>query len=138
MFEGSSNQRSTQFIQHLYLANGKDHEKTMNMFLCGNIPEDEKTELTIVETQPKNSQQERMIDTVDHERVRLDVARDYVLEEFKDVLFPKKKNKYEIAHLQAMAQQRAEEEEEDREARRRILYLANNQYDDDPEESVVR
>ena len=61
----------------------------------------------------------------------------YVLDEFKDVLFPKQKNKYEIAHMQAMARQKLEEEEEEKEARKRILFLANNQYDDDPEESVV-
>ena len=78
-----------------------------------------------------------MINTVEKQNIRAKEVQAYVLDEFKDVLFPKKKNKYEIAHMQAMARQKLEEEEEEKEARKRILYLANNQYDDDPEESVV-
>lgn len=37
-------------------------------------------------------------------------VRAYVLDEFKDILFPKHKNKYELAHDKAMARRVQEEE----------------------------
>ena len=107
------------------------------MFLTGDIPE-EKTELAIIETQPKKSLDERMIDTNYKQNIRGEEVKAQVLDEFMDVLFPKKKkNKYEIAHEKFLIRQKLDDEKEEKEARKRILYLANNQYDDDPEESVV-
>ena len=63
MMEGSELQKSKQFIEKIYLANGKDYDATLNMFLTGDIPEEEKTELKIIEMEPKKSQEEKMIDT---------------------------------------------------------------------------
>ena len=63
MMEGSENAKSKQFIEKLYIMNAKDYDATLNMFLTGDIPEEEKTELTIIETQPKK--EEKMIDTVE-------------------------------------------------------------------------
>ena len=111
--------------------------ETVNMFLNNEIPEDEKTELKIIETKPK-IEETKVIDTSTNQRA--DQIRAYVLDEFKDILFPQKKSKFEINHEKYLELQRKEEEEEEREARKRILYLANNQdyqYDDDPEESKV-
>ena len=111
--------------------------ETVNMFLNNDIPEDEKTELKIIETKPK-VEETKPIDTSTNQRA--DKIRAYVLDEFKDILFPQKKSKFEINHEKYLELQRKEEEEEEREARKRILYLANNQdyqYDDDPEESKV-
>ena len=119
----------------MYIANNKNMAETVNMFLSNEIPEDEKTELKVIETRPKV--EEKPIDT----EVRADKMRAYVLDEFKDILFPdKKKSKYEVANEKYLERQRREEEAEEKEARKRILYLANNQdyqYDDDPEESKV-
>ena len=36
--------------------------------------------------------------------------RAYVLDEFKDILFPKQKSKYELAHDKAMAMEKQMEE----------------------------
>ena len=41
--------------------------------------------------------------------MRKEEIKDYVLDEFKSVLFPKKKNKYEEAHLKAMERQKLED-----------------------------
>ena len=98
--------------------------ETVNMFLNNEIPEDEKTELKIIETKPK--EEEKLIDTENNQRA--EKIRAYVLDEFKDILFPnKKRSKYEVAHEKYLELQRKEEEEEEKEARKKILYLSNNQ-----------
>ena len=45
MMEGSENSKSKQFVEKLYIKNAKDYDATLNMFLTGDIPEDERTEL---------------------------------------------------------------------------------------------
>ena len=40
--------QSRPHIEKIYLANGKDIEKTIDLFLSGNVPEEEKEELHIL------------------------------------------------------------------------------------------
>jgi len=138
--QGSDNSRSKQFIEKFYLYNNKDQELTLNKLLSGDIPEEGKIEIKIIELEPKSGT--KMIDTsgraAKSSKVLPTINRDYVLEEFKDILFPKKKSKYELNHDRAMELKRLDDEDFEKEARKRILYLAANQYDDDPEESVNR
>jgi len=51
-------------------------------------------------------------------------VRSYVLDEYKDVLFPKKVPKYEKAHNEAMERQKLVDEQESKEVRKKILQLA--------------
>ena len=83
MFADSPQARSKQFIENLYIANNKNMAETVNMFLNNDIPEDEKTELKIIETKPK-VEETKVIDT----NSKADKIRAYVLDEFKDILFP--------------------------------------------------
>lgn len=62
----------------------------------------------------------------------------YVLEEYKDLIFPEKKevNKFEEDHKKALALKKAEEEADSRDLRKKILQMADfMSYDDDMEES---
>ena len=87
----------------MYIANNKNMAETVNMFLSNEIPEDEKTELKVVETKQKI--EEKPIDT----EARADKMRAYVLDEFKDILFPdKKKSKYELTSEKYLELQRKE------------------------------
>ena len=87
----------------MYIANNKNMAETVNMFLSNEIPEDEKTELKVVETKQKI--EEKPIDT----ETRADKMRAYVLDEFKDILFPdKKKSKYELTSEKYLELQRKE------------------------------
>ena len=84
----------------MFIQNNKDFEKTLNMFLCGEVPKAE-TKMTIVETQsaPKKRVQEEamMIDTGGSaaaggrgpQKMNKNDAKSYVLDEFKEILFPK-------------------------------------------------
>lgn len=85
MFSDSPQARSKNFIENLYIANDKNMAETVNMFLNNDIPEDEKTELKIIETKPK-VEETKPIDTSTNQRA--DKIRAYVLDEFKDILFP--------------------------------------------------
>ena len=105
------------YVEQVYLMNNKDTEKSLDMFLTGKgLPKSAtETELVVEVKQPK----EEVIET----RVSRD-TRAYVLDEFKDILFPRQKNKFEIAHDKAMAIKMQEEEAEQREYRKKILQLA--------------
>ena len=112
------------------------------MFLTGTgLPKSvEQTEL-IVEV--KNTEPEEIVtDSRPANKVSSGPSKDlraYVLDEFKDILFPRQKNKFELAHDKAIAIQVQSEQREQREYRKRILQLAEQmQYDDDIEESVVQ
>ena len=62
----------------------------------------------------------------------------YVLDEYKEVLFPKQMTKYEKQHAEFMERQKEREELENVEVRKKILALAAQmKYDDDIEESTV-
>ena len=62
--------------------------------------------------------------------------KSYVLDEYKEVLFPKQMTKYEKQHASMMQRQKEQEELENIEVRKKILALAQQmQYDDDIEES---
>ncbi len=64
--------------------------------------------------------------------------RSYVLDQYKEVLFPKQISKFEKAHNAAMDRQKEREVSESKEVRAKILALAQMmQYDDDVEESAV-
>lgn len=81
----------------MYLLNGKDTEKALDMFLTGKgLPKvDNELEIEI------KGREEIVIDT--RVKTMSKDVRAYVLDEFKDILFPKHKNKYELAHDKAMA-----------------------------------
>ena len=124
------------------------------MFLTENLPElDAKPQLTIIETAQKPSGSNSvsatsMIKTVgndsfqpayktSYEGKKLDM-RSYVLDEYKEVLFPKNTSKYEKAHNEHLERQKHVDEDESKEVRKKILALAQMmQYDDDVEESKV-
>jgi hypothetical protein len=80
----------------VYLQNNKDFEKTLNQFLTGDLPKTE-IKVTIVETQDevKKKDDAKMIDTgagLESKSAFRDSPHDiksYVLDEFKDILFPK-------------------------------------------------
>ena len=101
---------------------------------------DSQPQLTIIETAPveQKAPSSSMINTGPAKKANDVDMRSYVLDEYKDVLFPKKLSKYEKAHEEAMQRQKDQEQLEQREVRKKILQLAQNmQYDDDIEESVV-
>ena len=132
------------YIQKVYLMNNKEFERTLDMFLTDNLPEvDAKPQLTIIETAPTN--QSSMINTgslntnfaMGSGGNQVDM-RSYVLDQYKEALCPRKLNKYELAHNEAMERQKLREKEEQKEVRKKILALAEMmQYDDDIEESNV-
>ena len=133
------------YIQKVYLMNNKEFERTLDMFLTDNLPEvDAKPQLTIIETAPNQS---NMINTSGSNTNyvqgfggsanQVDM-RSYVLEEYKEALFSRQLNKYELAHNEAMERQKLKDAEEQKEVRKKILALAQMmQYDDDIEESNV-
>ena len=64
--------------------------------------------------------------------------RTYVLDEYKDLLFPKHMKKFEKAHALSIQREKDDEKNDSREVRKKILALAEMmQYDDDVEESKV-
>ena len=65
------------------------------------------------------------------------------MEEYRDILFPKKESKFaqqaQIDHQRVLAQNKMEEDADNLEVRKKIIELANMmQYDDDIEESQVK
>ena len=105
------------YIQKVYLMNNKEFERTLDMFLTDNLPEvDAKPQLTIIETAPNQSS---MINTsnsnsnfVQGSGVNQVDMRSYVLDQYKEALCPRKLNKYELAHNEAMERQKIREKEE--------------------------
>lgn len=95
--------------------NNKQFEQTLDMFLTDNLPDtDEKPQLTIIETAPKvNDSAPAMINTMANQQTKgkrnagnpVDM-RSYVLDEYKEVLFPKHKTKHEKAHAEHMERQK--------------------------------
>jgi hypothetical protein len=66
-----------------------------------------------------------------------------VIEEYRDILFPKKESKFakqaQMDHQRALAQSKMQEDSDNLEVRRKIIELASMmQYDDDIEESQVK
>ena len=127
--------------------NQRDFEKTLEMFITENLPPQEaQPQLTIIETAPE-PKTTTLIDTgAQKPRTQLggvqsgglNDMRSYVLDEYKEVLFPKQISKYEKAHNEAMERQKARDQQESVEVRKKILALAQMmQYDDDVEESCV-
>ena len=108
--------------------------------------------MTIVETstQPKKKKDEgqgevTMIDTAmgggigaAASQKQVDDVKSYVLDEFRDILFPKAKSPYELAQERAAQLRRDQAEREEKQVRQKILALAQMmEYDDDIEESQV-
>ena len=100
MFEGKYDRT---FVQKVYLMNNKEFELTLDMFLTENLPEvDAKPQLTIVETEREQKGSSFMINTTEKRQPAGSKAagntggidmRSYVLDEYKEVLFPKKLTK---------------------------------------------
>ena len=86
------------------MLNGKNTEKTLDMFLTEKGLPKVNNDLEI-EVKGRN---EIVIDT--RVKTMSKDVRAYVLDEFKDILFPKHKNKYELANDKAMARRVQEEE----------------------------
>jgi len=86
------------------LLNGKNTEKTLDMFLTEKGLPKVNNDLEI----EVKGRDEIVIDT--RVKTMSKDVRAYVLDEFKDILFPKHKNKYELAHDNAMARRVQEEE----------------------------
>ena len=62
--------------------------------------------------------------------------RSYVLDSYKEILFPKHMKKFEKAHAESIERAKDQDAQESREVRKKILALAEAmQYDDDIEES---
>jgi len=120
MFGG---QHSKAYVEQVYLSNGKDTEKTLDMFLTGNgLPKPATDSELVVEV--KSKQPEEVIITTTKTNAKGGLSRDlraYVLDEFKDILFPRQKNQFEQAHDKAMAVKMQQEQTEQREYRKRIL-----------------
>ena len=85
MFQG---QYSREFVKQVYLSEGKNSEKTLDRFLNQNLPEQSKI---VVEV----NQQPTQIDTNKsvHSKQKENLQK-YVMEEYRDILFPKKESKF--------------------------------------------
>ena len=97
------------FVQKVYLLNDKNFERTLEMFITENLPPvDEQPKLTMIETAPNSEPSKQpglsMIDTrqkpasaktgaAGGQNSGVDM-RSYVLDQYKEVLFPKAKNKF--------------------------------------------
>lgn len=133
MFSGQYNR---DFVKSVYLSEGKNSEKTLDRFLNQNLPEQPK----IVVEVNKVSQ----IDTSQSVQSRQkENLQKYVIEEYRDILFPKKESKFakqaQMDHQRALAQSKMQEDSDNLEVRRKIIELASMmQYDDDIEESQVK
>lgn len=97
MFSGQYNR---EFVKSVYLSEGKNTEKTLDRFLNQNLPEQPKI---IVEVNNPNQ-----IDTSQsaHTRQKENLQK-YVIEEYRDILFPKKESKFakqaQMDHQRALA-----------------------------------
>ena len=107
-----------EFIQKVYLMNNKQFEQTLDMFLTENLPDtDEKPQLTIIETAPKvNDSSLTTINTMANQKSNAKQGagnsvdmRSYVLDEYREVLFPKHKTKHEKAHAEHLERQKLED-----------------------------
>lgn len=92
-----------EFVQRVYLMNGKNFEVTLDKFLTENLPEvDAKPQFTIIETSAHDSQiistGASVAEAAGSGRVNQVDMRSYVLDEYKELLFPKHMKKYEQAH----------------------------------------
>lgn len=109
------------------------------MFLSGSVPsKEEETKLTIIDTTASEKALLQQASNRKEELLKAEQAKAYLLDEYKEVLFPKAKNKYEQMHQKVIEQQKQQEAQEQVEIRKKILALAEMmQYDDDAEESRV-
>lgn len=62
VFEMFGGEYNRQIVEKLYLQNGKDTEKTLDMFLTGSVPKEETNELHVI-IEEKKEQKVSMIDT---------------------------------------------------------------------------
>ena len=85
--------------------NNRTLEKTIDNFCSGNLPaKDSEPQLTIIETAAPVSSSS-MIDTGTQHLASSNNQKDlrsYVLDEYKEVLFPKQQTKYEKAQADAL------------------------------------
>lgn len=91
MFGG---QHSRSYVEQVYLQNVKDAERTLDMFLTGNNLPKALTDSELV-VEVKSKEPEEVINTsAKAVKGPSKDLRAYVLDEFKDILFPKQKNQF--------------------------------------------
>lgn len=79
---------SKAYVEQVYLNNNKDTEKTLDMFLTGHgLPKSATESQLVVEI--KNAREEVINTSVKPVQAPSKDMRAYVLEEFKDILFPR-------------------------------------------------
>jgi hypothetical protein len=92
IFDMFGGQHSRAYVEQVYLQNAKETERTLDMFLTGNgLPKALTDSELVVEV--KSKEPEEVINT--SSQVKKGPSKDiraYVLDEFKDILFPKQKN----------------------------------------------
>lgn len=92
------------YIKRVYLMNNRNLEKTIDNFCSGELPPKEsEPKLAMIETAPVSSS--TMIDTGAQHLASSNNQKDlrsYVLDEYKEVLFPKQQTKYEKAQADAL------------------------------------
>ena len=112
-------------ITQIYLQNGKNLEKTIDLFLSGAVEEQkEETKLTIIDTSAKEKEILQQAQNRKQDLLKAEQAKAYLLDEYKEVLFPKAKNKYELMQHKVIEQQKSDEAKEQVEIRKKILALA--------------
>lgn len=121
IFEMFGGQYNRQLIEKIYIQNNKDFEVTLDMFLTGAVPSEQKEELHVI-IEEKKEQKVQKIDTTANEiqknKKRQDL-RQYVLQEYSNVLGSQgldhnkmKGNKYYQNHLKALELMREQEKQE--------------------------
>ena len=89
MFGG---QHGKAYVEQVYFMTGKDTEKTLDMFLTGaGLPKPATDSELVLEV--KSRQKEEVINTAKSGPSK--DLRAYVLDEFKEILFPRQKNQFE-------------------------------------------
>lgn len=115
------------YIKRVYLMNNRNLEKTIDNFCSGELPaKDSEPQLAMIETAPVTSTS-TMIDTGAQHLASSNDQKDlrsYVLDEYKEMLFPKQQTKYEKAQADALQRKQQREENESVEVRKKILALA--------------
>lgn len=130
IFEMIDKKQTKQFIESLYVKNGKNLEITLDQFLTNNIPKDE-YKVVRIDTD--------FIDTSSHttpavsKKDNSELLKQYMLGQFEGSASRRNKNKsYYEQHLRALEHQKTQEDAEATDLKRKMLHLASMmQYEDD-------
>ena len=112
MFNG---EHSRQFVENLYLMNGKNFDKTLDQFLSGNLPKDTELKIVTKESPTKTKEEEKVeqIDTTvkeDKNEAELKIDhnefKNYIMQEYGDYIGSKRRQnrnqKYYQDHMKAL------------------------------------